>query len=69
MHNIRSVENAGRCFVRRMVGINKIYLTGYTATPLDDLVGELGKVCSRRGIHRMEAKPACPLMRSERESF
>jgi len=36
MHNIRSVQNVGAMFrTAEAVGINKIYLTGYTPTPLD----------------------------------
>ena len=36
LHNIRSVENVGAMFrTADAVGINKIYLTGYTPTPLD----------------------------------
>lgn len=35
-HNIRSVQNVGAMFrTADAVGINKIYLTGYTPTPLD----------------------------------
>jgi tRNA G18 (ribose-2'-O)-methylase SpoU len=35
-HNIRSVENVGAMFrTAEAAGINKIYLTGYTPTPLD----------------------------------
>jgi len=36
LHNIRSVENVGAIFrTADAVGIVKIYLTGYTPTPLD----------------------------------
>lgn len=36
LHNIRSVENVGSMFrTADAAGINKIYLTGYTPTPLD----------------------------------
>ena len=36
LHNIRSVENVGAMFrTADATGINKIYLTGYTPTPLD----------------------------------
>lgn len=36
LHNIRSVENVGAMFrTADAIGINKIYLTGYTPTPLD----------------------------------
>ncbi|KKQ01474.1 MAG: tRNA/rRNA methyltransferase (SpoU) [Parcubacteria group bacterium GW2011_GWB1_36_5] len=36
MHNIRSVQNVGAMFrTADAAGINKIYLTGYTPTPLD----------------------------------
>ncbi len=36
LHNIRSVENVGAMFrTADAVGINKIYLTGYTPVPLD----------------------------------
>lgn len=36
LHNIRSVENVGAIFrTADAAGINKIYLTGYTPTPLD----------------------------------
>lgn len=36
LHNIRSVENVGAMFrTADAVGINKIYLTGYTPAPLD----------------------------------
>ncbi len=36
LHNIRSVENVGAMFrTADGVGINKIYLTGYTPAPLD----------------------------------
>src|SRR3989344_6051557 len=35
-HNIRSVENVGAMFrTADAIGINKIYLSGYTPTPLD----------------------------------
>lgn len=36
LHNIRSVENVGAIFrTADAAGINKIYLTGYTPTPID----------------------------------
>lgn len=36
LHNIRSVQNVGAIFrTADATGINKIYLTGYTPTPLD----------------------------------
>lgn len=36
LHNIRSVQNVGAIFrTADAVGINKIYLTGYTPAPLD----------------------------------
>ncbi len=36
LHNIRSVENVGAMFrTADAVGLNKIYLTGYTPAPLD----------------------------------
>ena len=36
LHNIRSVENVGAIFrTADAVGIDKIYLTGYTPTPVD----------------------------------
>lgn len=36
LHNIRSVQNVGAMFrTADAAGINKIYLTGYTPTPLD----------------------------------
>ncbi|MEK7572704.1 MAG: TrmH family RNA methyltransferase [Patescibacteria group bacterium] len=36
LHNIRSTQNVGAMFrTADAVGINKIYLTGYTPTPLD----------------------------------
>ncbi len=36
LHDIRSVENVGAMFrTSDAAGINKIYLTGYTPTPLD----------------------------------
>ena len=36
LHNIRSVENVGAMFrTADAAGIDKIYLTGYTPTPLD----------------------------------
>jgi tRNA G18 (ribose-2'-O)-methylase SpoU len=36
LHNIRSVQNVGAIFrTADAAGINKIYLTGYTAAPLD----------------------------------
>ncbi len=36
LHNIRSVENVGAMFrTADAVGIDKIYLTGYTPTPID----------------------------------
>jgi tRNA G18 (ribose-2'-O)-methylase SpoU len=36
LHNIRSVENVGAMFrTADAVGVNKIYLTGYTPGPLD----------------------------------
>lgn len=36
LHDIRSVENVGAIFrTADAAGINKIYLTGYTPTPLD----------------------------------
>jgi 23S rRNA (guanosine2251-2'-O)-methyltransferase len=36
MHNIRSVENVGAMFrTADAAGVDKIYLTGYTPTPLD----------------------------------
>jgi len=36
LHNVRSVENVGAMFrTADAAGINKIYLTGYTPTPLD----------------------------------
>ena len=36
LHNIRSIENVGAMFhTCDAVGIDKIYLSGYTPTPLD----------------------------------
>jgi tRNA G18 (ribose-2'-O)-methylase SpoU len=36
IHNVRSVTNVGAMFrTADAVGINKVYLTGYTPTPLD----------------------------------
>lgn len=36
IHNVRSVQNVGAMFrTADAVGINKIFLTGYTPTPLD----------------------------------
>src|SRR3990167_11374463 len=36
IHNIRSVQNVGAMFrTADAAGVNKIYLTGYTPTPLD----------------------------------
>lgn len=36
IHDVRSVENVGAMFrTADAVGVNKIYLTGYTPTPLD----------------------------------
>ena len=36
IHNVRSIENVGAMFrTADAVGINKIYLTGYTPAPLD----------------------------------
>ena len=36
IHNVRSVTNVGAMFrTADAAGINKIYLTGYTPTPLD----------------------------------
>ena len=36
IHNVRSVQNVGAMFrTADAAGINKIYLTGYTPTPLD----------------------------------
>ena len=36
LHNIRSVENVGAMFrTADAAGVNKIYLSGYTPTPLD----------------------------------
>ena len=36
LHNIRSVANVGAMFrTADVAGVNKIYLTGYTPTPLD----------------------------------
>ena len=36
LHNIRSIQNVGAIFrTADAAGINKIYLTGYTPTPLD----------------------------------
>jgi tRNA G18 (ribose-2'-O)-methylase SpoU len=36
LHNIRSTQNVGAIFrTADAVGINKIYLTGYTPTPID----------------------------------
>jgi len=36
LHNIRSVVNVGALFrTSDAIGLDKIYLTGYTSTPLD----------------------------------
>ncbi len=36
LHNIRSIENVGAMFrTADAAGVNKIYLTGYTPTPVD----------------------------------
>ena len=36
IHDVRSVQNVGAMFrTADAAGINKIYLTGYTPTPLD----------------------------------
>lgn len=41
LHNIRSVYNVGAIFrTADAVGISKIYLSGYTPTPLDRLGGQ-----------------------------
>lgn len=41
LHNIRSVENVGAMFrTADAAGIDKIYLTGYTPTPLDRFGGK-----------------------------
>ncbi len=70
MHNIRSVENVGAMFrTADAVGINKIYLTGYTATPLDRFGRKRGDlVKSALGAEEFiewEAKKSLPaLMRS-----
>ncbi len=48
LHNIRSIHNVGSIFrTADAAGIKKIYLTGYTPTPIDRfgrVVKELSKV-------------------------
>jgi tRNA G18 (ribose-2'-O)-methylase SpoU len=43
IHNVRSVQNVGAMFrTADAAGIDKIYLTGYTPTPLDRFGGKRG---------------------------
>lgn len=45
LHNIRSAQNVGALFrTADAVGISKIYITGYTPTPLDKFGRERGDV-------------------------
>ena|SRR3989344_1671409 len=45
LHNIRSAENVGSIFrTADAVGVNKIYLTGYTPRPLDRFGRPVGKI-------------------------
>lgn len=44
LHNIRSIHNVGAIFrTADAIGIDTLYLTGYTPTPID----RFGRVCSR----------------------
>jgi tRNA G18 (ribose-2'-O)-methylase SpoU len=76
LHNIRSVENVGAIFrTADAAGINKIYLTGYTPTPLDRFGRKRGDLAkSALGAEeyvKWEAKKGLPaLLRSlRREKF
>lgn len=76
LYNIRSVENVGAIFrTADAVGINKIYLTGYTPTPLDRFGRKRGDLAkSALGAEeyvKWEAKKSLPaLLRSlRRENF
>jgi len=76
LHNIRSVENVGAIFrTADAVGIDKIYLVGYTPTPLDRFGRKRGDLAkSALGAEeyvKWEAKKGLPaLLRSlRREKF
>ncbi|OGJ09771.1 hypothetical protein A2456_03755 [Candidatus Nomurabacteria bacterium RIFOXYC2_FULL_36_19] len=76
IHNVRSVQNVGAMFrTADAVGINKIYLTGYTPAPLDRFGrkrGDLAKsALGAEDYVKWESKKSLPaLMRSlRRENF
>ena len=67
LYNIRSVENVGAIFrTADAVGINKIYLTGYTPTPLDRFGRKRGDLAkSALGAEeyvKWEAKKSLPAL-------
>jgi len=75
LHDIRSVENVGAMFrTADAAGINKIYLTGYTPTPIDRFGRKRGDLAkSALGAEEFvpwEQKSLPALMRSlKREGF
>src|SRR3989338_3323893 len=72
LHNVRSVENVGAIFrTADAVGIDKIYLTGYTPAPLDRFGqkrGDLAKsALGAEDFVKWESKKSLPaFMRSLR---
>jgi tRNA G18 (ribose-2'-O)-methylase SpoU len=76
LHDIRSVENVGAMFrTADAAGINKIYLTGYTPTPLDRFGrkrGDLAKSAlgAEEFVQWEQKKMVCPvILKLKREGF
>ena len=76
LHNIRSVENVGAIFrTADAAGINKIYLTGYTPTPLDRFGRKRGDLAkSALGAEEFvvweQKKMVCPVIaKLKRDGF
>ncbi len=76
LHDIRSVENVGAMFrTSDAVGIDKIYITGYTPTPLDRFGRKRGDLAkSALGAEEFvlweQKKMVCPLIaKLKRDGF
>ena len=76
LHDIRSVENVGAIFrTADAAGINKIYLTGYTPTPLDRFGRKRGDLAkSALGAEEFmsweQKKMVCPVIaKLKRDGF
>jgi 23S rRNA (guanosine2251-2'-O)-methyltransferase len=57
LENVRSAQNVGAIFrTSEAIGVSKIYLVGYTPTPVDRFGREVGKLAKAAlGAHKMVA--------------